>query len=158
MDDSVLCFASFRHLFPGLDCSVLVLAKCLLNYVAFFLLSVTNASSVLSGCRLCFGVSPFKLCRSIHALRPSFLRSISLHVLFHLSALHCFVNSITCATTLLLFVLLPLVGSLSTFFLAWLRCVTISAISSVQCGLYLCLCPRGMDCLAASLMASQTLR
>ena len=37
----------------------------------------------LSFCRLCFGVSPFKLCRSLHALRPSFLRSISLHVIFH---------------------------------------------------------------------------
>ena len=62
-----------------------MLAKCLLNSFDFFLLSVTNASSVLSGCRLCFGVSPFKLCRSLHALRPSFLRSKSLHVLFHLS-------------------------------------------------------------------------
>ena len=75
--------------------------KCLFNSFAFFRLSVTNTSSVLSGCRLCFGVSPFKLCRSPRALRPSFLRSISLHVLFHVSAVQRFVNSFTCAATLL---------------------------------------------------------
>ena len=79
----------------GLDCSVLVLTKCVLNYAAFFLLSVTSASSVLSGCRLCFGISQCKLCRSLHTLRPSFLKSISLHVISHLSALQCFFNSLT---------------------------------------------------------------
>ena len=88
-----ICFIPASIL--GLDCSVLVLAKCVLNYVAFFLLSVTSASSVLSGCSLCFGISQFKLCRSLHALRPSFLRSISLHVISHLSALQCFFNSFT---------------------------------------------------------------
>ena len=42
-------------------------AKCLLNYVAFVLLSVTYASPVLCGYRLtiCFGISTFNLCRSL---------------------------------------------------------------------------------------------
>ena len=34
---------------------------------------------------------------------------------------------------------MSLVGSLSTLFLVWMRCVTSSAISSVQYRLYLCM-------------------
>ena len=68
----------------------------LLNSFTFFLLSVINASSVLSGYRLCFDISPFNFCRNIHGLRSSFLRSISLHALSHLSTLQYFVNSVIC--------------------------------------------------------------
>ena len=91
------------HACARLQCVCPVLAKCVLNYVAFFLLSVTYASSVLSGYRLtlCFGIFPFNLCRSLHALRSSFLWTIFFHAISHLSALQCFVNSFTCASTLL---------------------------------------------------------
>ena len=80
----------------GLDCTLLVHGKCLLNSFALFLLSITIASSVLSGYRLCFDISPFKLCRSIHGLRSSFPRPIVLHVLSHLSTLQYVVNSVIC--------------------------------------------------------------
>ena len=135
----------------------------LLNSFTFFLLSVTNASSVLSGYRLCFDISPFNFCRSIHGLRSSFLRSISLHALSHLSTLQYFVNSVICVLVCYLVVVWSIIWS--GLFLDSLSSLVALGYQFryIVCpvGPYGCtyvLLPRVMDCLAAPLMTSHTLR